>query len=76
VNGSEGSFSDPPEQDTGKNANTQWVVIGAGLIGLCILFFVLLRPASSPLATKPTDHCSAEKPVPAAEKYLRTPRKW
>jgi Tfp pilus assembly protein PilF len=53
LNGSEGPpllrYS-APDRTRGRNAKKQWIVIGAGFIGLGILLFVLLRPASSPLA--------------------------
>ncbi len=55
LNGSEGSpllRYPAPNRTRGRNAKKQWIVIGAGLISLCILLFVLLRPASSPLATQ------------------------
>ncbi len=55
LNGSEGSslLSYPSPNRTGRrNSKRQWIVIGAGLICLCILLFVFLRPGSSPLATQ------------------------
>jgi len=55
LNGSEGSplLRYPSPNRTGRrNSKKQWVVIGAGFISLCILLFVFLRPASSPLATQ------------------------
>ncbi len=55
LNGSEASpllRYPTPNRTRGKNSKKQWIVIGAGLISLCILLFVLLRPASSPLATQ------------------------
>ena len=55
LNGSEGSplLRVPSSNRTeARNSKKQWVVICAGLISLCILLFVFLRPASSPLATQ------------------------
>jgi Flp pilus assembly protein TadD len=42
-----------PDKKKGRNFKKEWILIGAGLISLCILLFVLLRPASPPLATQP-----------------------
>lgn len=41
-----------PDNKRGRSSKKQWGLIGAGLIGFCILLFVLLRPASPPLATQ------------------------
>jgi Flp pilus assembly protein TadD len=41
-----------PKKKRGRRFKKQWIPIGAGLISLCILFFVFFRPASSPLATQ------------------------
>jgi Flp pilus assembly protein TadD len=41
-----------PKKKTGRRSKKQWIPVGAGLIGLCIVLLVLLRPASSPLATQ------------------------
>jgi hypothetical protein len=41
-----------PKRKTGRRSKKQWIPVGAGLIGLCIVLLVLLRPASSPLATQ------------------------
>jgi tetratricopeptide (TPR) repeat protein len=37
----------------GRKSEKQWGLISAGLISLCILFFVLLKPASPPFAIQP-----------------------
>ena len=81
LNGSEGSplLRVPyPNEKRGRSPKKQWIVIGAGLISLCILLFVFLRPASSPLATQtngavvPIEKKAA---VPVAEKISSEPPK-
>jgi Tfp pilus assembly protein PilF len=55
LNGSEGSpllRYPSPNRTGGRNFKNHWIVIGAGLISICILLFVFLRPVSSPLATQ------------------------
>jgi len=55
LKGSEGSpiLKYPhPDKKRGKGSKKQWILIGAGLISLCIVLFILLRPASPPLATQ------------------------
>jgi len=79
LNGSESSplVRYPSPNGTGRrNSKKQWIVIGGGLMSLCILLFVFLRPGSSPLATQtngaivPID----KKPlIPVAEKISATP---
>jgi hypothetical protein len=79
LNGSEGSpllRYPTPNRTRGKNSKKQWIVIGAGLISLCILLFVLLRPASSPLATQTNGAIVPleKKPlIPAVEKISSEP---
>ena len=79
LNGSEGSpllRYPTPNRTRGKNSNKQWIVIGAGFISLCILLFLLLRPASSPLATQTNGAIVPieKKPlIPAAEKIPSEP---
>jgi Tfp pilus assembly protein PilF len=79
LNGSEGSpllRYPTPNRTRGKNSKKQWIVIGAGLISLCILLFVLLRPASSPLATQTNGAIVPieKKPlIPAAAKISSEP---
>jgi Tfp pilus assembly protein PilF len=56
LKGSEGSpiLKYPhPDKKRGRSSKKQWILIGAGLISLCIVLFILLRPASPPLATQP-----------------------
>jgi len=56
LNGSEGSLIlkyPYPVKKRGRSFKKQRVLIGAGLISLCVLLFFFLRPASSPLATRP-----------------------
>jgi len=55
LKGSEGSpiLKYPhPDKKRGRSSKKQWSLIGAGLISLCIVLFILLRPASPPLATQ------------------------
>ena len=55
LKGSEGSpiLKYPhPDKKRGRSSKNQWILIGAGLISLCIVLFILLRPASPPLATQ------------------------
>ena len=40
------------DKKRGRGSKKQWILIGAGLISLCIVLFILLRPASPPLATQ------------------------
>jgi len=41
-----------PDKKRGRGSQKQWSLISAGLVSLCILLFVLLRPASPPSATQ------------------------
>ena len=41
-----------PDKRRGRGSKKQWSLFGAGLVCLCILLFVLLKPASPPLATQ------------------------
>jgi Flp pilus assembly protein TadD len=55
LNGSEGSpiLNYPyPNKKKGRISKKQWIPVAAALISLCIVLFLFLRPASSPLATK------------------------
>jgi len=55
LSGSEGSpilnYS-YPNKKKGRISKQQWIPVGAALISLCIVLFLFLRPASSPLATQ------------------------
>jgi Flp pilus assembly protein TadD len=79
LNGSEASpllRYPSPNRTRGRNFKKQWIVIGAGLISLCILLFVFLRPASSPLAIQTNGAIIPieKKPfVPVAEKISSEP---
>jgi Tfp pilus assembly protein PilF len=79
LNGSEGSplLRDPSQnRKRGRNSKKQWSVIGAGFISLCILLFVFLRPASSPLVTQTNGAIVPieKKPfIPGAEKLSSEP---
>jgi tetratricopeptide (TPR) repeat protein len=55
IKGAEGSpmFRYPPlNKQRGISSKKQWGLIGVGLISLCILLYVLLKPVSPPLATQ------------------------
>jgi Tfp pilus assembly protein PilF len=81
LNGSEGSpllRYPSPNRTEGRNSKKQWVVIGAGLISLCILLFVFLRPGTSPLATQTSGAIVPieKKPsIPRTEKISSEPPK-
>ena len=81
LNGPEGSplLRYPSSNRTGgRNSKKQWIVICAGLISLCILLFVFLRPASSPLATQTNGAIDpiGKKPfIPVVEKISSEPPK-
>ena len=66
------------DKKRGRGSKKQWILIGAGLISLCILLFILLRPASPPLATQ-TNRAIVpmeRKPFgPVAEKISEEPPK-
>jgi Flp pilus assembly protein TadD len=81
LKGSEGSpiLKYPhPNKKRGSGSKKQWILIDAGLISLCIILLILLRPASSPLATQ-TNRAMVpmeRKPsVPVAEKISQEPPK-
>ena len=81
LKGSEGSpiLKYPhPNKKRGSGSKKQWILIGAGLISLCIILSILLRPASSPLATQ-TNRAMVpmeRKPsMPVAEKISQEPPK-
>jgi len=47
-------LGDPlPEKQRGRSSKKQWGLISAGLMSLCILLFVLLKPASLTFSTQP-----------------------
>ena len=55
LNGSEGSpilKVSYPKKKRGGRFKKRWIPVGAGLISLCVVLFVFLRPAPSPLATQ------------------------
>jgi tetratricopeptide (TPR) repeat protein len=41
-----------PDNKKRRNNKKQWIFIGAGLVICCIVLFILLKPASPPLATQ------------------------
>jgi Flp pilus assembly protein TadD len=55
-----------PKKKTGRRSKKQWIPVGAGLISLCIVLLVLLRPASSPLATQTNRAIDSHRYVGAA----------
>jgi tetratricopeptide (TPR) repeat protein len=81
VKGSEGSpiLKYPhPDKKRGRGSKKQWILIGAGLISLCILLIVFLKPASSPMAIQTNRAMGSmeRKPsVPVAEKISEEPPK-
>lgn len=81
LNGSEGSpilkYSCPRKKRGGR-FKKRWIPVGAGLISLCVVLFVFLRPASSPLATQTNEifvPVERKPPVSAAEKISSEPPK-
>jgi Flp pilus assembly protein TadD len=54
-----------PKKERQRILKKQWYVISAGLMSLCILLFIFLRPSSSPLATQTNGAI-----VPLAKKSL------
>jgi len=81
LNGPEGSpllRYPSPNRTKERDSKKQWIIISAGLISLCILLFVFLRPASSPLATQTNGAIVPieKKPfIPVAEKISSEPPK-
>jgi len=81
LKGSEGSpILNYPHTDNkrGRGSKKQWILIGAGLISLCILLFILLRPASPPLATQTNRAIvpmEGKPSTPVAEKISEEPPK-
>jgi Tfp pilus assembly protein PilF len=81
LNGSEGSPISKvpyPKKKRGGRFKKRWIPVGAGLIGLCIVLFVFLRPAPSPLATQTNKiivPVESKPPVSAAEKISSEPPK-
>ena len=43
-----------PNMKRGGRSKKQWILIGAGLISLCVLLLILLKPATPPLALQST----------------------
>ncbi len=43
-----------PNKKRERGFRKQWILIGAGLISLCVLLLILLKPATPPLALQPT----------------------
>jgi tetratricopeptide (TPR) repeat protein len=41
-------------KERGRGIKKQWILIGAGLISLCVILLILLKPATPPLALQPT----------------------
>jgi Tfp pilus assembly protein PilF len=67
-----------PDKKRGRGSKKQWILIGAGLISLCILLFIFLKPASPPLAiqTNRVMVSMERKPsVPVEEKISPEPPK-
>ena len=65
LKGSEGSpiLKYPhPDKKRGRGSKKQWILIGAGLISLCILLIVFLKPASSPMAIQ-TNRAEKKEPT-------------
>jgi Flp pilus assembly protein TadD len=81
LNGSEGSpiLKVPyPKKKRGGRLKKRWIPVGAGLIGLCVVLFVFLRPASSPLATQTNKiivPLERKPPISAAETISSEPPK-
>jgi len=81
LNGSEGSpilKVSYPKKKRGGRFKKRWIPVGAGLIGLCVVLFVFLRPASSPLATQTNKiivPVERKPPISAAEKISSEPSK-
>ena len=44
----------PPDKKRGRGSKKQWILISAGLVSLCVLLLILLKPATPPLALQPT----------------------
>jgi Flp pilus assembly protein TadD len=67
-----------PNKKSGRNPKKQWILIGSGLVSLCILLLVFLRPDSLPLATQTNGAIvpMEKKPyAPAAKKISSEPPK-
>ena len=81
LNGSEGSpilKVSYPKKKRGGRFKKRWIPVGAGLIGLCVVLFVFLRPASSPLATQTNKiivPLERKPPISAAETISSEPPK-
>jgi Tfp pilus assembly protein PilF len=43
-----------PNKKRKRGSEKQWILIGAGLISLCVILLILLKPATPPLALQPT----------------------
>lgn len=67
-----------PKKKRGGRFKKQWIPVGAGLISLCVVLFVFLRPASSPLATQTNEiivPLERKSPISTAEKISSEPPK-
>jgi type IV pilus biogenesis/stability protein PilW len=42
-----------PDKKRGRGSKRQWILIGAGLVSLCILLLILFKPVAPPLALQP-----------------------
>jgi tetratricopeptide (TPR) repeat protein len=42
-----------PDQKRGKGSKKQWIPVGAGLVFLCIVLFILIKPGPAPFAIQP-----------------------
>jgi tetratricopeptide (TPR) repeat protein len=65
-----------PDQKKGDRSKKQWILVGAGFVFLCIVLFILIKPASPPLATQSnqTMVLMERKPsVPVLEKISTEP---
>jgi tetratricopeptide (TPR) repeat protein len=66
----------PYPKKRGRRSKKQWIPVGAGLISLCIVLLVFLRPTSTPLATQTSRAIvpiERKSPVPVAEKVSSEP---
>jgi len=67
-----------PNKKMGRISKKHWIPVGVGLISLCIVLIVFLRPASSPLTTQTNPAIvpvERERSVSVAEKMSSEPPK-
>ena len=67
-----------PNKKMGRISKKHWIPVGVGLISLCIVLIVFLRPASSPLTTQTNPAIvpvERERSVSVAEKTSSEPPK-